>query len=86
MVAADKRALDVPVVPVRVFGTYEAYNRHMRLPRPHRVEVKFGQPLLFERLRAEAKTCSKERLKRIYQEVAEEIMAAITKLDLQQDG
>jgi len=75
-----------PVVPVRVFGTYEAYNRHMRLPRPRRVEVKFGQPLLFERLRAEAKTCSKERLIRIYQEVAEEIMAAITTLDLQQHG
>ena len=75
-----------PVVPVRVFGTYEAYNRHMRLPRPRRVEVKFGQPLLFQRLRAEAETCSKERLKQIYQEVADEIMAAITKLDLQQDG
>jgi len=74
-----------PVVPVRVFGTYEAYNRHMRLPRPRRVEVKFGQPMLFERLRAEAETCSKERLKQIYQEVADEIMAAITKLDLQQD-
>ena len=75
-----------PVVPVRVFGTYEAYNRHMRLPRPRRVEVKFGQPMVFERLRAEAETCSKERLKQIYQEVADEIMAAITKLDLQQDG
>jgi len=75
-----------PVVPMRVFGTYEAYNRHMRLPRPRRVEVKFGQPLLFQRLRAEAETCSKERLKQIYQEVADEIMAAITKLDLQQDG
>jgi len=75
-----------PVVPVRVFGTFEAYNRHMRLPRPRRVEVKFGQPLLFQRLRAEAETCSKERLKQIYQEVADEIMAAITKLDLQQDG
>src|SRR6266576_1541665 len=75
-----------PVVPVRVFGTFEAYNRHMRLPRPRRLEVKFGQPMLFERLRAEAKTCSKERLKQIYREVAEEIMAAITKLDLQQDG
>src|SRR5262245_41603844 len=70
-----------PVVPVRVFGTYEAYNRYMRLPRPRRVEVKFGHPMLFERLRAEAKSCSKERLKEIYQEVAGEIMAAITKLD-----
>jgi len=73
-----------PVVPVRVFGTYEAYNRYMRLPRPRRVEVKFGHPMLFQELRTEAKTCSKERLKEIYQEVADEIMVAITKLDRHQ--
>ena len=37
-----------PVVPVRVFGTFEAYGRHMRFPRPHRVAVKYGQPMRFE--------------------------------------
>src|SRR3989441_4159496 len=42
-----------PVVPVRVFGTFEAFNRHMRLPRPDGVAVKFGQPGLFEKLRTE---------------------------------
>jgi hypothetical protein len=35
----------------------------------------------FEKLRAEAKQCSKPRLKEIYQEVANEIMAAIAKLE-----
>lgn len=70
-----------PVIPVRVFGTFEAYGRHMRFPRPRRVAVKYGNPLLFEELRAEAKTCSKQRLKEIYQEVADEIMAAIAKLE-----
>src|SRR5205807_1757423 len=64
-----------PVVPVRVFGTFEAYGRHVRIPRPrHHVAVKYGRPMLFERLRAEAKTCSRERLKAIYQQVADEIM------------
>src|SRR5207302_4314888 len=57
-----------PVVPVRVFGTFEAYGRHMKFPRPRRIAVKYGQPLQFERLRAEAKTCSKPRLKEIYQQ------------------
>src|SRR5690606_38141535 len=34
---------DAPVVPVHVFGTYEAYGRHMIFPRPfHRVVVKYG--------------------------------------------
>ena len=69
-----------PVVPVRVFGTFEAYGRHLRLPRPRRVAVKYGQPMRFEQLRAEAKVCSKARLKEIYQQVADELMAAIAKL------
>jgi 1-acyl-sn-glycerol-3-phosphate acyltransferase len=69
------------VVPVRVFGTYEAFGRHMGLPVPGRhVAVKYGKPLLFEELRGEAKTCSKARLKQIYQEVADEIMREIGKL------
>ena len=70
-----------PVVPARVFGTYEAFGRGAAVPKPYGVAVKFGQPLLFERLRAEAKTCSKARLKEIYQQVADEIMARIAELE-----
>jgi hypothetical protein len=36
-------------------------------------------------LRAEAKVCSKPRLKEIYQEVADEIMTAIAKLEPRED-
>jgi 1-acyl-sn-glycerol-3-phosphate acyltransferase len=74
-----------PVVPVRIFGSFEAYGRHMKIPRPHRVIVKFGQPMNFAALRAEAKTCDKARLKTIYQQVADEIMAAIAKLEPKAD-
>ena len=70
-----------PVVPVRVFGTFEAYNRHMRLPRPRRVSVKYGERMLFEQLREEAQSCSKLRLKEIYQEVADQIMVQIARLE-----
>ena len=76
---------DAPVVPVRVFGTYEACGRHMRFPRPRRVAVKYGEPMRFEALRAEAKACSKARLKEIYQEVANQIMAAIARLEPHED-
>jgi 1-acyl-sn-glycerol-3-phosphate acyltransferase len=70
-----------PVVPVRVFGTFEAYNRTMQFPRPGRkVVVKYGTPMLFEASRAEARTCSKQRLKEIYQEVADQIMSAVAGL------
>jgi len=74
-----------PVVPVRVFGTFEAYGRHLRFPRPYRVAVKYGQPMPFTQLRAEAKTCSKARLKEIYQQVADELMAAIAQLEPYED-
>ena len=74
-----------PVVPVRTFGTFEAYGRNHTFPRPKRVAVKYGEPMHFEALRAEAKNCSKQRLKEIYQEIADEIMAAIAKLEAKAD-
>jgi 1-acyl-sn-glycerol-3-phosphate acyltransferase len=72
---------NAPVVPVRVFGTFEAYGRNVRFPKPKRVVVKYGQPMLFRELREEARTCAKPRLKQIYQQVADEIMAAVAKLE-----
>src|SRR3989475_11618201 len=72
---------NAPVVPVRVFGTFEAYGRHLKFPRPRPVSVKYGQPMLFEKLRAEAKTCSKPRLKEINRQIAGEIMEAIARLE-----
>jgi 1-acyl-sn-glycerol-3-phosphate acyltransferase len=70
-----------PVVPVRVFGTFEAFGRRLRFPRPKPVVVKFGHPLDFAVPRAEAATCTKARLKAIYQEVADQIMQAIAGLE-----
>ncbi len=69
-----------PVVPVRVFGTFEAFGKEVPFPRPHKIMAKYGQPMYFAELRAEARTCTKPRLKAIYQEVADQIMAAIAKL------
>jgi len=68
------------VVPARVFGTHEALGRHATFPRPRRVIVKYGCPLAFKKLRAEAQDCPRPRLKEIYQETAEQIMGAITNL------
>ncbi len=70
------------VVPVRVFGTHRAWGRHMKLPRPRPVAVKYGQALDFAALRTEAESCTKPRLKQIYQEIADRIMAEIAKLEL----
>ena len=74
---------NAPVVPVRVFGTHQAWGRQLALPRPRRVAVKYGNPMAFAALREEAKTCPKPRLKQIYQQIADEIMAAIGELRLE---
>lgn len=69
-----------PVVPVRVFGTYEAFGRHHKLPRPRRVGVRFGPVMDFSAAVGEAATAPRARVKEIYQEVADAIMATIAKL------
>jgi 1-acyl-sn-glycerol-3-phosphate acyltransferase len=73
------------VIPVRTFGTFECYNRKIKFHLPKQLAVKYGEPMRFEKLRAAAKNCSKPRLKEIYQEVADEIMAAIAKLEPRED-
>ncbi|HNQ88240.1 MAG TPA: lysophospholipid acyltransferase family protein [Verrucomicrobiota bacterium] len=69
------------VIPVRVFGTYEAYGRHHRVPRPRPLVVKFGPPVDVARLRTEAGACSRERLKAVYQEASDLTMDAVGRLE-----
>ncbi len=76
---------DAPVVPVRVFGTFEAWGRNQKIPHPKRIAVKYGMPMRFEKLRVEAKSCDKARLKQIYQEIADEIMGEIGRLEARKD-
>ena len=76
---------DAPVVPVRVFGTFESLGRHQTIPRPQQLVVKYGHPVDFSDLRAEALECSKQRLKVIYLEAAKRIMGAIGKLECCRD-
>jgi len=69
-----------PVVPVRVFGTFQAFNRHHCCPKPRPVAVKYGRPLWFEEHRKRTPLQAKAELKRSYQAVADEIMASIASL------
>jgi len=66
-----------PVVPVRIWGSHEAYGRGRLFPRPRRITVKYGSPLLFRELREESARCSKPRFKEICQEVVDRVMAEI---------
>lgn len=65
----------VPVVPVRVYGTYEVYSRHMKLPDlRHPLTVVFGKPLTPEHY--DPGKGNKER----YLEASNRIMGAIEAL------
>ncbi len=64
-----------PVVPARIFGTFEAYGRDQRYPRYQTpVDVAFAPPLSYADYNVEGK--GKER----YQAVSEKIMDAIRQI------
>jgi 1-acyl-sn-glycerol-3-phosphate acyltransferase len=76
---------NAPVVPIRVFGTFDAYGKHVPIPRRVSIAVKYGSLMSFVKLREEAKSCAKPRLKAIYQEVSDQIMAEIARLERCED-
>lgn len=69
-----------PVVPVRVFGFYEAYGRHMRFPRPGRkVMVKYGHPLRFNS-ELDALQNGTAKAKHVYQAITNKVEQAVRAL------
>ena len=67
---------NVPIVPMRIFGTDQALPRGTTIPRPARVEIKFGEPFTyplppdFDKLRGDA-------VKAVYFDIGREIMQRI---------
>jgi 1-acyl-sn-glycerol-3-phosphate acyltransferase len=43
-------ATAVPVVPCRLIGTYEALSCNRRWPRPTKVRLVIGEPMVFDRM------------------------------------
>jgi 1-acyl-sn-glycerol-3-phosphate acyltransferase len=67
---------NVPVVPARIFGSFEALGRGMRYPHPVELHVTFGKPIQFG-----APKVRREEKQAAYQKISEEIMAAIARLE-----
>jgi len=67
---------EAPVVPVYIRGTGRALPRGALFPRPARVTVAYGPPLRFAGTRGRAR----------YQEITNEIMAAIGRLQAEVEG
>jgi 1-acyl-sn-glycerol-3-phosphate acyltransferase len=66
-----------PVVPIRIFGAYEAWPIHKKWPRPGRVTVVVGEPIYFTEKDLEP------RGKDLYQRLSQRVMNAIAALRLE---
>ncbi|HVF72115.1 MAG TPA: lysophospholipid acyltransferase family protein [Chthoniobacterales bacterium] len=66
-----------PVVPMRIFGAFDAWPVHEKLPRPGRVTIVVGHPIHFtaEDLQAAGKD--------LYQQLSQRVMDAIAALPLE---
>jgi 1-acyl-sn-glycerol-3-phosphate acyltransferase len=66
-----------PVVPMRVFGAYEAWPIHEKWPRPGRITIVLGEPIFFTAQEVEAGG------KELYQRLSQRVMDAIGALQLE---
>ena len=66
-----------PVVPMRIFGAYEAWPIHEKFPRPGRVTIVVGEPIYFTQQDVEAGG------KELYQRLSQRVMDAIATLSLE---
>ncbi|MBI5685465.1 MAG: 1-acyl-sn-glycerol-3-phosphate acyltransferase [Verrucomicrobia bacterium] len=72
----------VPVVPVRLFGAYEAWPRNQKLPRRGQVDILFGKPLHYDAMIADARAKGAAAMKDVYQRIADDVMEHIKALRL----
>ena len=70
---------NVPIVPMRIFGTDRALPRGANFPHPARVEIKFGEPFLYP-LPAEFEKLRGDAVKAVYLDIGREIMQRIAAL------
>ncbi|MFF2654908.1 lysophospholipid acyltransferase family protein [Streptomyces sp. NPDC058045] len=77
-VAAMALRAGVPVVPCAMIGSFEAQPPGRRLPRPHRITIRFGEPLDFSRYDG------MENEKAILRAVTDQIMYEILELSGQE--
>ena len=65
-----------PVVPMRIFGAYDAWPIHKKWPRPAKVTIVVGEPIYFTQQDVEAGG------KELYQRLSQRVMDAIAALSL----
>lgn len=75
---------NVPIVPMRIFGTDRAMPRGAVIPRPVRIEIKFGEPFLYP-LPENFGSLRGDAVKAVYFDIGREIMKRIAELKPKRD-
>jgi len=70
------------VVPVAIIGTFNVMSKGQRVPRPHKVIIKFGKPLYFDEYYG--KPYNKEILKTVTEKIMGEIKILLDSNTLQE--
>ena len=65
----------VPVVPMRIFGAYDAFPTGAKLPKLHKITIVVGEPMTF----TEADLVGESR--EVYQRLSERVMASIAAIE-----
>ncbi len=69
------KELDVPLIPVRITGSYESWPRTKRFPRPYMITITFGRPFNFDELKKEGlKSGAKDEYEAIAFGIREEVI------------
>jgi 1-acyl-sn-glycerol-3-phosphate acyltransferase len=68
---------NVPVVPVRVFGSYELWPRTRKWFRCGQLDIVFGDPVRYDGIVAEAKAQGPRAVKEVYQKIADDVLERI---------
>jgi 1-acyl-sn-glycerol-3-phosphate acyltransferase len=64
----------VPVVPMRIFGAYEAFPIHAKRPRAHPIQIVIGEPIVFTKAGLEGAG------RDLYQHLSDQVMARVAAL------
>jgi 1-acyl-sn-glycerol-3-phosphate acyltransferase len=72
----------VPVVPAAIIGTFNVMSKGQRFPRPHKVVIKLGRPLYFDKYYD--KPYNKEILKFITMQIMNEIKILLNSDELEE--
>lgn len=69
--------IGIPIVPTFIKGIHRAFGKGMLLPRPNKIEVRFGRPILMDSYKAKS---GKLRNYEIYEEIIEDVKKEILTL------